>query len=88
MQLKIRIVDAKFLQFTYEGHILVLVPTGGDLLYYCHSLFEMSAHETALLWATLLATSTSRGTLVLTCIIIVADTEHHRPVKHYTRASD
>ena len=34
MQLKIRIVDAKFLQFTYEGHILVLVPTGGDLLYY------------------------------------------------------
>jgi len=32
MQLKIRIVDAKFLQFTYEGHILVLVPTGGDLL--------------------------------------------------------
>ena len=34
MQLKIRIVDAKFLQFTYEGHILVLVPTGGDLLEY------------------------------------------------------
>ena len=32
MQLKIRIVDAKFLQFTYEGHILVLVPRGGDLL--------------------------------------------------------
>jgi hypothetical protein len=36
MQLKIRIVDAKFLQFTYEGHILVLVPTGGDLLYVIH----------------------------------------------------
>ena len=32
MQCKNRIVDAKFLQCTYEGHILVLVPTGGDLL--------------------------------------------------------
>ena len=32
MQCKNRIVDAKFLQFTNEGHILVLVPRGGDLL--------------------------------------------------------
>ena len=32
MQRKNRIVDAKFLQFTNEGHILVLVPRGGDLL--------------------------------------------------------
>ena len=42
MQLKIRIVDAKFLQFTYEGHILVLVPTGGDLLTYTYTLLYLS----------------------------------------------
>ena len=32
MQCKNRIVDAKFLQFTNKGHILVFVPRGGDLL--------------------------------------------------------
>ena len=39
MQRKNRIVDAKFLQFTNEGHILVLVPRGGDLLTYICMFF-------------------------------------------------
>ena len=46
MQLKIRIVDAKFLQFTYEGHILVLVPTGGDLLISGYTLHKNRTHAT------------------------------------------